>query len=139
MLAHPGVLTMMTLPMTSMTTPPAASVSASASRARGTSCAVSAVAVAPDGVTDERVRRVVGFCALRDRNLWVSTETQPRISLERMLRGAALVSLLEGTDEDALAIANAIDAQASARPGRCWYRKSPIAISRSSTASPART
>jgi hypothetical protein len=74
--------------------------------------------VAPDGATDERVRRVVGFCALRDRNLWVSTETQPRISLARMVRGAALVSLLEGTDEDALAIANAIDAHTSAGTGR---------------------
>ena len=74
--------------------------------------------VAPEGVTEESVRRVVGFCALRDRNLWASTETQPRISLARMLRGAALVSLLEGTDEDALAIANAVDAQASGRLGR---------------------
>jgi len=67
----------------------------------------------PDGVTDESVRRVVAFCRLKDRNLWVATETQPRISLARMVRGAALVSLLEGTDEDALAIANAIDAQAA--------------------------
>lgn len=74
--------------------------------------------VAPDGVTEESVRRVVGFCALRDRNLWVSTPTHPRISLARMMRSAALVSLLEGTDEDALAIANAIDAQASAERGQ---------------------
>lgn len=75
--------------------------------------ALESAMIAPDGITHESVRRVIGFCALRDKNLWVATKTQPRISLARMIRGAALVSLLEGTDEDALAIANAVDGQAS--------------------------
>lgn len=75
--------------------------------------ALESAMVAPAGITDESVRRVVGFCALRDKNLWVATKTQPRISLARMMRGAALVSLLEGTGEDALAIANAVDRRAS--------------------------
>lgn len=80
--------------------------------------ALESAMVAPAGIADESVRRVVGFCALRDKNLWVATKTQSRISLARMMRGAALASLLEGTDEDALAIANAVDAQASAEHGR---------------------
>lgn len=73
----------------------------------------SAMAV-PAGIADRRIEAVAGFCALRDRNLWVETKASGRVSLSRMIRGVALSLLLKGTDEDPLAIANAIDADASA-------------------------
>ena len=65
---------------------------------------------APVGITDNRTKAVIGFCALKDKNLWVATETAGRISLARVVRGIAVSSLLEGTDENAEAITNAIDA-----------------------------
>ena len=68
----------------------------------------------PDGFTDDRIKAVTGFCSLKDRNLWVATEKMGRISLARVVRGMALSALLAGTDEDSLAIANAIDAHTSA-------------------------
>ena len=69
---------------------------------------------APVGITDDRVKAVIGFCALKDENLWVATQKAGRISLARVVRGLALSSLLKGTDEDPLAIANAIDAHTAA-------------------------
>lgn len=72
---------------------------------------------APDGITDDRVKAVIGFCTLKDKNLWVAPENAGRISLARVVRGMALSSLLEGTDEDPLAIANAIDAHTAASHG----------------------
>lgn len=74
----------------------------------------SAMAV-PDGITENRIKAAVGFCALKDKNLWVSTKNAGRISLARLVRGMAVSSLLEGTDEDPLAITNAIDAQTATR------------------------
>lgn len=65
---------------------------------------------APTGVTDQRIKSVIGFCAIKDKNLWVTTKKAGRISLARFLRGAAVSSLLTGTDEDVLEITNAIDA-----------------------------
>jgi len=69
---------------------------------------------APAGITDDRVEAVIGFCALKDKNLWVATQRAGRVSLARVVRGLALSSLLKGTDEDPLAIANAIDAHTAA-------------------------
>jgi len=69
---------------------------------------------APAGITDDRVKAVIGFCALKDKNLWVATQRAGRVSLARVVRGLALSSLLKGTDEDPLAIANAIDAHTAA-------------------------
>lgn len=66
--------------------------------------------IAPIGVTDQRIKAAIGFCALKDKNLWVVTKKAGRISLARMLRGAAVSSLLTGTDEDVFAITSAIDA-----------------------------
>ena len=66
--------------------------------------------VVPGGITDNRIRTVVGFCALKDKNLWVATEKLGRISLARVVRGMAMSALLAGTNEDSLAIANAVDA-----------------------------
>jgi hypothetical protein len=68
----------------------------------------------PNGITDNRIKAAVGFCVLRDKNLWVVTRKDGRISLARVVRDMALSSLLEGTDEDALAIVNAIDAHTAA-------------------------
>jgi hypothetical protein len=68
----------------------------------------------PDGITDNRVKAVIGFCTLRDKNLWIDTQKAGRISLARAVRGMALSLLLVGTDEDSLAIANAIDAHTAA-------------------------
>jgi hypothetical protein len=70
--------------------------------------------VAPAGIADDRVKAVIGFCTLKDKNLWVVTQKAGRISLARVVRGIALSSLLKGTDEDPLAIANAIDAHTAA-------------------------
>jgi len=72
---------------------------------------------APDEITDNRTKAVIGFCALKDKNLWVNTEKAGRISLARVVRGIAVSSLLEGTDEDALAITNAIDAHTASGHG----------------------
>ena len=72
---------------------------------------------APGGITDNRIQAVIGFCALRDKNLWVSTEKLGRISLARAVRGMAMSALLAGTDENSLAIANAVDAHTAASHG----------------------
>lgn len=68
-----------------------------------------------------RLQPIVAFCSLKDKNLWVSTP-QGRISIARVMRGAALGAALAGTDEDPLEIANAIDARtaqtAARRSGR---------------------
>ena len=70
---------------------------------------------APQEIIDKRIQMVIGFCALKDRNLWMSARDGGRLSLARVFRGAALSSLLEGTDEDPLAITNAIDAHTASR------------------------
>jgi len=67
------------------------------------------------GMTDRRLAAAVGFCSLKEKNLWVATEKAGRLSLARILRGMALTSLLQGTDEDPLAIANAIDSHTAAQ------------------------
>lgn len=72
--------------------------------------AMDAASVAPEGISDQRIQMVLGFCALRDKNLWMKTPDGSRLSLARFFRGAALASLLKGTDEDAVAITSAIDA-----------------------------
>jgi hypothetical protein len=76
---------------------------------------IGAAASAPEGITDQRIHMVIGYCALKDKNLWVQTQEAGRISLARFLRAAVLSSLLNGTDEDALAIVNAIDAHTASR------------------------
>lgn len=84
----------------------------------GTDEAVSvmdAASVAPEGITDQRIQMVIGFCALKDKNLWMKARDGSRISLARFFRGAALASLLKGTDEDAAAITSAIDAHTARR------------------------
>ncbi len=68
----------------------------------------------PAGISDDRIKAIAGFCSIKGKNLWVETEKAGRISLARMIRGVVLSSVLEGTDEDPLAIANAIDARTSA-------------------------
>ena len=80
---------------------------------------IDSASIAPGGIDDRRISAAVGFCALKSRNLWVATRDAGKISLARVLRGIALSSLLEGTDEDALAIANAIDTLTAqqAQPG----------------------
>lgn len=78
------------------------------------------VRMAVDGViagysrVAQRLQFIVAFCALKDKNLWISTQ-RGRISVARLMRGAALHAVLDGTDEDPLAIANAIDDQTSRR------------------------
>lgn len=72
--------------------------------------AMDTATVAPEGVSDQRVQMVLGFCALKDKNLWMKAPDGSRLSLARFFRGAALASLLKGTDEDAVAITSAIDA-----------------------------
>lgn len=72
---------------------------------------------APDRITDNRTKAVIGFCTLKDKNLWVVTRKSGRISLARIVRGLAVSSLLEGTDENPLAITNAIDAHTAASHG----------------------
>ena len=67
-------------------------------------------AAAAEGISDQRVQMVLGFCALKDKNLWMKAPDGSRLSLARFFRGAALASLLKGTDEDTLAITSAIDA-----------------------------
>ena len=76
---------------------------------------IGAATSAPEGITDQRIHMVIGYCALKDKNLWVQTQEAGRISLARFLRAAVLSSLLNGTDEDALAIVNAIDAHTASR------------------------
>ncbi len=65
------------------------------------------------GITDRRFQAVLGFCAFRDENLWVDSP-KGRVSLARVMRGLALSGLLEGTGEDPLEIAAAIDANTAA-------------------------
>ncbi len=77
--------------------------------------AMDAASVAPEGITDQRVRMVIGFCALKGRNLWMKARDGSRLSLARFFRGAALASLLKGTDEDTVAITSAIDAHTASR------------------------
>lgn len=74
-----------------------------------------AAASVPQGITDQRIQMVAGFCALKDKNLWTRTGDGNRLSLARFLRGAALSSLLKGTDEDTVAITRAIDAHTASR------------------------
>lgn len=62
----------------------------------------------------ERLQPIVAFCSLQEKNLWVSTQ-QGRISIARMMRGAALYAVLADTDENPLEIANAVDARAASR------------------------
>lgn len=71
--------------------------------------------IAPEAATDPRVEAVIGFCNLKEKNLWVFTEKAGRISLARVIRGAALNAVLEGTNGDTLAIANAIDAHTAGK------------------------
>ena len=71
---------------------------------------IDAASVAPAGIDDRRISAAVGFCALKTENLWVATQRAGSVSVARILRGIALSSLLDGTNEDASAIANAIDA-----------------------------
>lgn len=78
---------------------------------------VNAAMGTPAGIADDRVKAVIGFCALKDKNLWILTQKAGRVSLARVVRGIALSSLLKGTDEDPLAIANAIDAHTAASQG----------------------
>jgi hypothetical protein len=61
------------------------------------------------GIADRRWQLVVAFCSLKDKNLWVESPTG-RISAARVIRGAALHAVLQGTDENPLEIANAVDA-----------------------------
>lgn len=77
--------------------------------------AMDAASVAPEGITDQRIQMVIGFCALKDRNLWTKARDGSRMSLARFFRGAALASLLKGTDEDTVAITSAIDAHTASR------------------------
>ena len=70
---------------------------------------------APEEITDKRIQMVIGFCALKDKNLWMMARDGGRLSLARFFRGAALSSLLKGTDEDPLAITSAIDAHTASR------------------------
>lgn len=69
----------------------------------------------PREITDQRIRMVAGFCALKDKNLWTTAGNGSRLSLARFFRGAALSSLLKGTDEDTVAITSAIDAHTASR------------------------
>ena len=66
------------------------------------------------GVSDRRLQLVVVFCSLKDKNLWVESSTG-RASAARVIRGAALHAVLQGTDEDPLEIANAVDEQTARR------------------------
>lgn len=76
-----------------------------------------ALAVVP-GVTDERMRFVVGFCEMKRTQPFVMTRKAGMIAMSRVMRGMMLVDLLIGTDEDGRAMANAIDAHtASLHPG----------------------
>ncbi|MGY3265498.1 hypothetical protein [Lysobacter sp. HA35] len=76
---------------------------------------VDSASALPGNITEPHLSAAAGFCALKDKNLWVFTRKAGRISLARVLRGMALTSLLEGTDEDPLAIASAIDAHTAAQ------------------------
>jgi hypothetical protein len=78
---------------------------------------IDAASVAPGGIDDRRVLAAAGFCALKTGNLWVATRGSGNVSIARILRGIALSLLLEGTDEDASAIANAIDAMTAGQSG----------------------
>ncbi len=71
-----------------------------------------ATAEHPD-VTDKRFQALLGFCAFQNENVWVDSP-KGRISLARVMRGAALASLLAGTGEDPLLIAAAVDSYTAA-------------------------
>jgi hypothetical protein len=79
------------------------------------------------GVTDERMRLVVGFCELRRTQPFVMTRKAGMVSLARAIRGMMLAELLEGTDEDTLDMANAIDARTrSLHPGVDLSHEEPL-------------
>lgn len=58
---------------------------------------------------DKRFALGVAYCALRDKNLWLDSTDRGRLSLARFMRSAFLAAILKNTDEDPLAIVNAID------------------------------
>jgi hypothetical protein len=70
------------------------------------------------GVTDERMKSAVAFCEIMRTQPFVMTREAGMVALSRVVRGIMLGELLEGVDEDALGIANAIDAHTySLHPG----------------------
>jgi hypothetical protein len=73
---------------------------------------------AMSGVTDERMKSVVAFCELKRSQPFIMTRKAGMVALSRVARGIMLADLLQGVDEDALGIANAIDAHTrSLHPG----------------------
>jgi hypothetical protein len=70
------------------------------------------------GVTEPRMRSAVAFCELKRSQPFIMTRKAGMISLTRVVRGMMLADLLQGVEEDALGIANAIDAHTlSLHPG----------------------